>query len=288
MDDDLLGVAFAAGLIAAVNPCGFAMLPGYLSLVIRTDTGTTRAVGRAVIATAAMTTGVLGVFVAFGALTVSVASTVQQYVPFATVLIGVALMVLGGWLLAGKSLGLPVRPSSRWAPTARVGSMLGYGVGFALASLSCTVGPFLAVAAGAARAPSWREGVLVYLAYAGGFAVIVGALAVSTAFASSALLDRVRRILPYVNRISGVLLVLVGAYVAYYGGYEIRLFHASGDPADPVIGAAGRLQGAMAGWVHAGGGWPWLALLLAVLSIAAAIELSRRAARSRRQSATEP
>src|SRR3546814_17857658 len=90
--------------------------------------------------------------------------------------------------------------------------MLGYGVGFALASLSCTVGPFLALTASAARTPSWRDSALVYLASAGGFAVIVGALAVSTALASSALLDSVRRILPYINRISGDLLGLVGAY----------------------------------------------------------------------------
>ncbi|MCF6389216.1 cytochrome c biogenesis CcdA family protein [Mycobacterium sp. MBM] len=288
MGDDLLGVAFAAGLLAAVNPCGFAMLPGYLGLVIRTGGGTTQAVVRAVIATAAMTLGVVAVFAAFGTLTVSVASTVQQYVPFATVLIGAALMLVGGWLLAGKALSLPVRPGSRWAPTARVGSMLGYGVGFALASLSCTVGPFLALTAGAARARSWQEGVPVYLAYAGGFAVIVGALAVSTALASSALLERIHRILPYVNKISGALLVGVGAYVAYYGSYEIRLFHTGGDPADPVIGAAGRLQSLLAGWVHASGGWLWLAVLLAVLAIAAAVDISRRAARSRRRPVTPP
>ena len=161
--------------------------------------------------------------------------------------------------------------------------MLGYGLGFALASLSCTVGPFLAVTASAARAPSWRDTALVYLAYAGGFALIVGALAVSTAFASSALLDRIRRILPYVNRISGALLVAVGVYVTYYGVYEIRLFHAGGDPSDPVVGAAGRLQGAIAGWVYDHGGWPWLALLLAVLVVSAAVAIgfSRRAKRSR-------
>ncbi len=92
MDADLLGLAFGAGLIAAVNPCGFAMLPGYLSLVIQADAGSGRAVGRALTATAAMTLGVVAVFAAFGALTASVASTVQQYVPFATVLIGVALV----------------------------------------------------------------------------------------------------------------------------------------------------------------------------------------------------
>ena len=35
MGDDLVGLAFAAGLVAALNPCGFAMLPGYLTLVVR-------------------------------------------------------------------------------------------------------------------------------------------------------------------------------------------------------------------------------------------------------------
>ena len=283
MDADLLGLAFGAGLIAAVNPCGFAMLPGYLSLVVQADAGSGRAVGRALTATAAMTLGVVAVFAAFGALTTSLASTVQRYVPFATVLIGITLALLGGWLLLGRALSLPVHAGSRWAPTARIGSMLGYGLGFALASLSCTVGPFLAVTASAARAPSARDTVLVYLAYAGGFAVIVGALAVSTALTSSALQRRIRRILPYVNRISGGLLLVVGLYVCYYGVYEIRLFHAGAAPADPVVGAAGRFQGAIAGWVYEHGGWPWLVLLLAVLSVAAAgVGLSRRAGRSRR------
>ena len=35
MDQSLVGLAFAAGMIAALNPCGFAMLPAYLTLVIR-------------------------------------------------------------------------------------------------------------------------------------------------------------------------------------------------------------------------------------------------------------
>ena len=39
MQQDLVGLAFAAGLVAALNPCGFAMLPAYLALVVR-GTGT--------------------------------------------------------------------------------------------------------------------------------------------------------------------------------------------------------------------------------------------------------
>ena len=150
MQQDLVGLAFAAGLIAALNPCGFAMLPAYLALVVRsTDNGAAVAVGRAVAATAAMTLGFLAVFATFGLLTVSLASTVQQYMPFVTVLIGVVLVALGIWLLAGRELSLLVpnrlSRSASWAPTSTLGSMFGYGVGYAVASLSCTRPPFKAM-----------------------------------------------------------------------------------------------------------------------------------------------
>ena len=162
--------------------------------------------------------------------------------------IGIALVALGIWLLAGRELSLllPNRlaRSASWAPTSRLGSMFGYGVGYAIASLSCTVGPFLAVTGAGVGGTSVVSRVWIYLAYAAGFALVVGALAVAVALAGSALVDRMRRILPYVNRIGGAVLILVGLYVGYYGYYEVRLFNAGGSPADPVIAAAGRLQGA--------------------------------------------
>lgn len=274
MPQDLLGLAFAAGLVAALNPCGFAMLPAYLTLVVRGSGsgGVPAALARALAATAAMTLGFLAIFGLFGLFTVSLASTVQRYVPFVTVGIGVVLVALGIWLACGRELALlgPRRVAGRvsGAPTARLGSMFGYGVGYALASLSCTVGPFLAVTGAGLSGTSVLSRVGIYLAYAGGFALVVGALAVVVALAGSALTERIRRILPFVNRLGGVVLILVGLYVAYYGYYEVRLFNAGGDPADPVIAAAGRLQGAIAGWVHRHGWWPWVVVSAASIAIA--------------------
>lgn len=265
-----MGLAFAAGLVAALNPCGFAMLPAYLALVVRGEHVSRRAaVGRAMAATAAMALGFLTVFVGFGVLTVAAASTVQRYLPYVTVVIGITLVALGIWLLAGREINMRgLARGARWAPTARLGSMFTYGIGYAVASLSCTVGPFLAVTAAALRGGSVFSSVAVYLAYAGGFTLVVGVLAVAAALASSAAVERMRRIVPYVNRISGALLVVVGLYVSYYGLYEIRLFAGDGNPVDPVIGAAGCVQGAIAGWVHQHGAWPWV-VALAVLAVAA-------------------
>jgi cytochrome c biogenesis protein CcdA len=211
------------------------------------------------------------VFGLFGVLTISAASTVQRYLPYGTVVIGVVLIALGVWLLSGRELtALTPRPlGPRWAPTFRLGSMYGYGVSYAIASLSCTIGPFLAVTAAGLRSGSILAGVTIYLAYVAGLTLVVGVLAIAAATASSALADRLRRTLPFVNRISGVLLVLVGLYVAYYGLYELRVFSATrASPPDALITAAGRLQGVLAGWVHQHGVWPW-ALALVVLTIGA-------------------
>jgi cytochrome c biogenesis protein CcdA len=270
VNGELIGLAFAAGLIAALNPCGFAMLPAYLALVVRGDANAERsdalaALSRAVAATAAMALGFITVFGTFGLLTVAASSTVQRYLPYVTVVIGVVLVALGIWLLLGRDLmALIPTVGTRRAPTARLGSMFGYGLSYAVASLSCTVGPFLAVTGMAFKGGSRLGGVLVYVAYAAGFTLVVGALAVAAALASSAVADRMRRIIPYLNRISGALLVVVGLYVSYYGLYEVRLFNLGGDPADPVIAAAGRLQGAIAGWVYQHGAWPWVSALVAL------------------------
>ena len=271
MDQNLVGLAFAAGLIAALNPCGFAMLPAYLALVVRGErTDALTALGRAVTATAAMALGFLVVFGAFGLLTVAAAATLQRYLPYVTVAIGIALVALGIWLLLGRDITAltPMVRRTRLAPSARLGSMFGYGLSYAVASLSCTIGPFLAVTGAALRNDSPLDGLLVYLAYAAGFTLVVGALAVAAALASAAAADRMRRIVPYVNRISGILLVVVGLYVGYYGFYEVRLFTAAGGGEDALISAAGRVQGAIAGWVYRQGAWPWIVALVLLLSAA--------------------
>ncbi|MCV7197116.1 cytochrome c biogenesis CcdA family protein [Mycobacterium angelicum] len=274
MNQALIGLAFAAGLVAALNPCGFAMLPAYLLLVVRGQPSAEPApvlgaVGRALGATLGMALGFLTVFGLFAALTISAGNTVQRYLPYATVLIGAVLVALGLWLLAGRELTAltPRQRAARWAPTVRLGSMYGYGVSYAIASLSCTIGPFLAVTGAGLRGGSVAGSVAVYLAYIGGLALVVGVLAIAAATASSALADRLRRILPFVNRLSGAVLVLVGLYVGYYGLYEVRLFTGNANPRDAVITAAGRVQGALAGWVHQHGGWPWVAALAALVCV---------------------
>ncbi|GGS41690.1 cytochrome c biogenesis CcdA family protein [Actinokineospora fastidiosa] len=260
-----LGVALLAGMLATVNPCGFAMLPGYLALVV---SGQDRGVrlGRALAAAGTMTAGFVLVFGVFGLLSVPLLSLLQQWLPVLTVVIGAALVVLGAVLLTGREPTLLLPKLKRGAPTARVGSMLGYGVAYAVASLSCTIGPFLAVAGVSLRQGDVLDGLVSFVTYALGMGLVVAVLAVAAAFSVN---TGVRRVLPYVNRVVGGLLVLAGLYVAYYGVHELRVAHADADPDDPIIAAAGNVQATLAEWVDAAGPWPFaVALTLGVGLIA--------------------
>lgn len=265
MPDAPYALAVAAGLLAAVNPCGFALLPGYVSLVVLESGGATlrAALGRAVGMTAAMTGGFVAVFGLFGLVVTPLALSVERYLPWVTVVIGVGLVGLGGWLLAGREVYLRLpHPGS-----ARVGgsilSTVGYGASYALASLSCTIGPFLALTTATLRSGSVAAGIGVFVAYAVGMGLVVGVVTVATALARQALVARLRRVLPAVARAGGGLLVVAGLYVAYYGWYEIRVL-SGGGTADPVVDGAVRLQGAAQRWLADLGAGP-VALALAVL-----------------------
>lgn len=233
-------------MLAALNPCGFALLPAWLALVVeRTGAGDRRqAVARAVGLAAAMTVGFVAVFGTFGALVVPLALSLERYLPWVTVVIGLALVVGGAVLASGRELTVRL-PRFQRAPTGGWLTMAGYGAAYALASLSCTVAPFLAVLASTSRSSGVGAGLAVVVAYAVGMGLLVGVLAVAVALAQGALVVRLRSALPWVSRVSGVLLLVAGAYVAWYGWYEIRVLGA-GSTDDWVVDAALGIQSALA------------------------------------------
>lgn len=276
--------ALAAGALAAVNPCGFVMLPAYITLFVagNADQANGRdAMGnlaRAVTATLAMTSGFLFVFGLFGLALGPVASQLQRWLPVATVVIGAVLVVLGVFMLAGSGItvNLP-KLSAGLDPMAGLRSMFLYGVSYAVASLGCTIGPFLVVTATTFSSGDWTSGVAAYAAYAAGMGLVVGVLAVAAALAQGSAARLLRRLLPHAERIGGLLLVAAGGYVAWYGIYELRVY-AGGSATDPVVDAAGQVQVTLAQWVDRLGPLPLVLVLFALVAGAVTVSRSRRRA----------
>jgi cytochrome c biogenesis protein CcdA len=234
--------AIAAGMAATVNPCGFALLPAYLSAFLgMQDRGTrTDAVLRALGVSAALTLGFVVVFGIFGLVVTPLALSIEEHLPWVTIVIGVVLTGFGISLLAGRSFTVPIPKLQRGGQDGSLVSMFLFGVSYATASLSCTIGPFLAVTTSTFRSSSWIAGTGVFLAYALGMGVVIGVLTVALSLAKGSVVTRFRSALPVINRVAGGLMVVAGLYVAYYGWYELRVF--AGETEDPIVDRARRVQ----------------------------------------------
>ncbi|MEU3197666.1 cytochrome c biogenesis protein CcdA [Streptomyces sp. NPDC006996] len=281
MADLPLALALGAGMLAAVNPCGFALLPAYLSLLVLGDDGPRRtvAVGRALAATAAMTAGFAAFFGVFGLVIQPVAGQVQEHLPWFTIAFGLLITTAGAWLLAGRQLPT-LAPKLRRAPavTRSVPSMALFGMAYATASLGCTIAPFLAIVVSAFRSGSTAEGIALFAAYAAGMGLIVGAASLTVALTRTTAVTRLRRLGAIAPRLGGGLLLLVGAYVAYYGWYEIRALR-NPTTTDPVIDTAATVQRAVADTLDTAG--PAVIVVLFVLLLLVTLVIRRRKRTSR-------
>lgn len=274
-------LALTAGMLAAVNPCGFAMLPAYLSLLVAGPADGRGAVGRALTATAGLTLGYALVFGAFGLAVAPLADWLRPRLPWLTVTLGVLLALAGCWLLAGRRPPT-ARPFARAPRLTRTWpSMVLFGAAYALTSLTCAIAPFLAIVVTSLRAGSTLRGLALFGAYATGMALVVGVAALGVALLRGRLVAGLRGAGAWVPRLSGVVLLVAGGYVAWYGWYEVRLALGRHDAfGDPVVRAAAQVQQTLVRALDTAGP----ALLAAALVLLVAAGLLRR----RRRGPDEP
>jgi cytochrome c-type biogenesis protein len=282
-----IALAVGAGMVATVNPCGFAMLPAYLGFFLGADhasDATAARVRRALVVSVAMTAGFVAVFGTVGLLVQTVASGIDDHLSKVTVAIGLVLVGLGFWLLTGHELNLRGPKLERGGRDRSAASMFVYGVSYAIASLSCTLGPFLVALTPTFRDSGVVSGLLAFVSYGVGMGLVVTAVTVALAAAQTTAVQRIRRLAPVVNRVSGALLVLAGAYVAWYGWWEIR-----GDfGEDPVVDRAIDVPEWLSDRVASID--PWVLVVLVSMATAAAILRSRgrRERATRRADRAEP
>ncbi len=234
-----LAFSFTAGLVATINPCGFAMLPAYLSYFLGLEDGGNgrtlsreRNLGRALAVTTALTAGFVVVFGAMGLLVTPVRSQLQSQMHWLTIVIGVGLVLLGLFTLSGRTVRLALPHLQKGTGSRELSSMFLFGVSYALSSLTCTIGPFLAATTSTFTEDGALAGLATFVAYGMGMGAMVSLLTLAVALARTGLVTRFRRAMRYVHLASGVLLLLSGAWLVNYGIYEVRL--RSSTPQNPV------------------------------------------------------
>ncbi len=219
-----LAFAFTAGLLATVNPCGWAMLPSFVSYYLGSrEEGYEQKplAGRAIEGLylgLLVTAGFLTIFGTAGIVISAGLRVVIRFMPFAALAVGIALVFVGLWLLAGKSLPFALRIPQISVSARNSKSVFLFGMAYAFASLSCTLPIFLAVV-GASLATAGVGGSLaMFGVYAAGMATVLMSVALGAALLKGTVALWFRRLLPYVHRLGALLLVLAGLYLIWYQG----------------------------------------------------------------------
>lgn len=276
----LMGLSFLRGLVAAVNPCGFILLPTYLMYFLGMQgamPGTQRAtIRRALLVSAALSAGFMSVFLVVGLISYHFTSWINQNAKYATAVIAVGLIALGMAMLGGYRLPISTPKIDAGGRTRGVGSMFVFGIAYAVASIGCTIGLFLATLF-ATRREGVVAGVANVVAYGLGMALLVTALTVALAVANSGLLKVLRGGMRHVETIAAVFVVLSGIYLLYYF-WVVDI----NESIDPITSRVERFQNWVLGQLS--GNWEVVAVVLAVVVISAVIYVSR----GRRQQGDDP
>ena len=222
-----VGYAFGAGMVSAVNPCGFAMLPVYLSLYIGAEDENfqrrslvfrlVKAIWVAVVVTSgfALLFGIFGIIVAAGG------AVLVRFMPWVSVLVGIFLVLLGCWLLAGKHLAFNclLRLTGKIGDPRKmtIGGFFLFGVGFGATSLSCTLPIFLMVVGSSATTGDFFSCLVQFVVYILGMGTVLLILTLSMALVKEGVVvGAIRKALPHFHKISAVLIIMAGAYILYY------------------------------------------------------------------------
>lgn len=302
------------GMVAAVNPCGVALLPAYLSYFLGGDSdsrlgpgsngshavsapdgftgprpsGAGSGVALALRVSLAVSAGFLAVFAIAGMAVRHTSLPVYEYVPWISLVIGLALVILGIAMLFGFQLVINLPKLNGGGRERTLRSMFLFGASYAVASIGCTLPIFLAAVAGTMARDSLIDGLIVFGIYGLGISLVLGALTVSLALARHSVVNAFRASRAYIGGIAGALLVMAGGYVVYYGALELRTYRAEGGaiPSSGVIDTVTGWSYDIQNWIESTGS-VLVAVVLAAIVATAAV-LSFRAGRSRERSEEMP
>ena len=221
-----LGFAFGAGIAAAFNPCGFAMLPAYMGLYLGIGANEDSApflsqLGRALLVGISVTAGFVLLFaLAGGVIGLGARSILGDILPWLGLGIGVALIIAGAWLLRGGELytSLAQRAANRLGNPAN-SNMRGYflfGLSYGIASLGCTLPIFLSVIGSSFAVSGLAASFAQFALYALGMGLVIITLTLSMALFRGAMLSGMRKIMPYIHPIGTWLMITAGTYIVFY------------------------------------------------------------------------
>lgn len=212
--------SFILGVMAAVNPCGFVLLPTYLLYYLgtelnRADESRSTTLRRGLSVGTAVSSGFVGLFIVVGIISRAFTTVIRDNAKYAALVIGVALVVMGFAMLRGWKPPI-AQPDVSIQRKRTFWNMFLFGIVYAVASIGCTIGLLTSVILGSIGRDGFVAGVLSIALYGLGMGLLVVSLTVALAFARVGLVSTVKKGFRWFDKVTAVFVILTGAYLSWY------------------------------------------------------------------------
>lgn len=215
--DSFLYFSFLQGMLAFSAPCSVALLPAYIiSFITRNaeQSSKARQISRGLKLAGLSILGILVIYLIAGIVVVVASNIIREYMKWVAISLGGVVIVLGLLMLLGKDVSLSFHLQQKTYKSEYAEAFF-FGVAYAIGALGCLFPLFIVVATQAMGVPS-VQGASYFLAYFLGISILMLTTIFLAIIAQNALLRYLRKIIPYVTRISGALLIFAGIYIIRY------------------------------------------------------------------------
>jgi len=238
-----LALAFGAGVLSTLNPCGFALLPAFVSYTVERQVSATsekppsgwQHLLRGGLLGLPLAAGFLLVFLVAGGVLALGGRLLVHLFPWLALLVGTGLVLFGGWtLFTGRAPEIPglgavaaklgrsrtggdaASEALVQAPPRALRAAWLFGVGYGLSSLGCTLPVFLLVVGTVITAGGVGSAALVLFSYAVGITLVLLAVALAATELSDLLRSAVFPLLRWVLPVASLFVIAAGLYIVVY------------------------------------------------------------------------
>lgn len=255
--------SFILGVMAAVNPCGFVLLPTYLVYYLGTELGdgnrsATASLRRGLNVGGAVSAGFVSLFIVVGIVSRAFTTVIRDNAKYAALTIGIGLVVMGVAMFRGWKPPI-TQPDVSIERERTFRNMFLFGIVYAIASIGCTIGLLISVILGSVNRNGFVSGVVSIVLYGLGMGMLVTSLTVALSFARNGIVSFLRRGFRWFDRVSALFVLLTGLYLSWYWYGAI-----AGRGSDRVIDRVDSAQTSVVTFLE-GLGAPFLAVVFAIV-----------------------
>ena len=177
-------------------------------------------IGLLVTASFIVTFGLTGIVIS------SLGIGVAKILPWIAVASGIVIIGIGVAKIFGRTININIPSPRGLLYTINSGNESGrkpsfvnfflFGIGYSIASLSCTLPLFLLIVFQGLSAGGIREGSIVFTTYALGMGSVMIAISLAISASNQTFVKWLRKLAPKMNLITSVVLILAGSYLIYY------------------------------------------------------------------------